>query len=135
MTDDDINRGMTSFLAQLVPVQVRAIQHLHLTCSQTFYMTKTATSLFKGVQHVEVEISTRNDPDQVIALQELELFKQKGGIEWLKKAGLKSVRFEVKIFHGDVPTDELRDSIMEWIERAENEIVPGVASRKRKRTA
>jgi hypothetical protein len=87
------------------------------------------------VQHVEVEISTRNDPDQVIALQELELFKQKGGIEWLKKAGLKSVRFEVKIFHGDVPTDELRDSIMEWIERAENEIVPGVASRKRKRTA
>jgi hypothetical protein len=98
-------------------------------------MTKNATSLFKGVQHVEIEISTRNDAYQVIPLQDLELFRQKGGIEWLKKAGLKSVRFEVTIFPGDDLTHELRDSIMEWIEREENEIVPGKGSKKRKRTA
>jgi hypothetical protein len=133
MTDDGVNRGMTSFLDSLVPTQARAIQRLHLTCSQAFDMTKNATSLFKGVQHVEIEISTRNDAHQVIPLQDLELFKQKGGIEWPKKAGLKSVRFEVTLFPGDDPTHELRDSIMEWIEREENEIVPAVASKKRKR--
>jgi hypothetical protein len=133
MTDDGVNRGMTSFLDSLVPTQARAIQRLHLTCSQAFDMTKNATSLFKGVQHVEIEISTRNDAHQVIPLQDLELFKQKGGIEWLKKAGLKSVRFEVTLFPGDDPTHELRNSIMEWIEREENEIVPAVASKKRKR--
>ena len=135
MTDDGVNRGMTSFLDSLVPTQARAIQHLHLTCSQAFNMTKNATSLFKGVQHVEIEISTRNDAYQGVPLQDLELFKHKGGIEWLKKAGLKSVRFEVTLFPGDDPTHELRDSIMEWIEREENEIVPGKGSKKRKRTA
>ena len=65
----------------------------------------------------------------------MELFKQKGGIEWLKKAGLKSVRFEVTIFPGDDLTHELRDSIMEWIGREEDETGPCKGSKKRKRTA
>jgi hypothetical protein len=43
------------------------------------------------------------------------------------------VRFTIIITHGDAPDQELRDSVMEWIEREENEIVPAAASRKRKR--
>jgi hypothetical protein len=121
-------------------VQARAIHHLFLTVVQcgTFGFTKIAAALLKGVQHVEIDIpsqiSKMDLPDPKIRpLSDLELFKQKGGVEWLKKAGLKSVRFTIIITHGDAPDQELRDSVMEWIEREENEIVPAAASRKRKR--
>jgi hypothetical protein len=72
------------------------------------------------------QISKIDLPDpEIRPLSDLEKFKQKGGVEWLKKAGLKSVRFTIIVTHGDAPDQELRDSVMEWIEREENEIVPG----------
>jgi hypothetical protein len=138
ITNDLVNRGMVSFLIHLVPVQARAIRHLHLECHSTFKLTKAATSLFKGLQRVEIDINTFNHPDRNLqlgrheALHDLASFKKTGGVEWLKSAGLKSVRFTVSIAESDEAlTQTLRNSIMEWIEREENEIVPGSSKHKR----
>ena len=138
MSGDGVNRGVTSFLKSLVPVQATAIRHLFLNCCGTFGFTKIAAALLKGVQHVEIDnptqISKMDLPDpEIRQLSDLELFNQKGGVVWLKKAGLKSLRFTIIITHGDAPDQEHRDSIIEWIEREKNEIVPAAASKKRKR--
>jgi hypothetical protein len=141
MVNDQVNRGMVSFLTHLVPVQARAIRHLHLECHRTFKLTKTAANLLKGLQHVEIDISTYNHPDRNLQigqgepLHNLGLFKKEGGVKWLKNAGLRSVRFTVttvSIAAGDgPPTQALWNSIMEWIEREENEIVPGSSRHKK----
>jgi hypothetical protein len=106
--------GMNSFLTHLVPEQARAIGHLHLTCRREFRLSKLAVSLFRGVKHVEVEVDTPND---------LAVFKQRGGVEWLKNADLKSVRFNVSIRGGAVLAEERRDATMEWITREEEEVM------------
>jgi hypothetical protein len=49
----------------------------------------------------------------------------------MKTAGLKSVRFTVSIASGDALTQKLKDTIIEWIEREENEIVPGLRSKQK----
>jgi hypothetical protein len=136
LVNDQINRGMVSFLTHLVPVQARAIRHLHLECHRGFKLTKTAASLLKGLQHVGVDITTYNDPQYHFRngrdrpLADLGKFEQMGGVEWMKTAGLKSVRFTVSIAGGDAPTQILKDAIMEWIECEENEIVPGSSKHK-----
>jgi hypothetical protein len=93
------------------------------------------------LQHVEIDISTYNHPDRNLQigqdepLHNLGLFKKEGGVKWLKNAGLRSVRFTVttvSIAAGDgPPTQALWNSIMEWIEREENEIVPGSSRHKK----
>jgi hypothetical protein len=92
--------------------------------------TVMAISRYLATLHEPARSSGVNDTAET---ESLYAAAQKGGVEWLKKAGLKSVRFTIIITHGDAPDQELRDSIMEWIEREENEIVPAAASRKRKR--
>ena len=106
------DRGMNHFLTRLVPEQARAIGHLHLSCFRDFHISKLATALFRGVNHVELEVG---GPD------ELEVVKQKGGIEWLKEAGLKSMRFTVRVI--TVSTEERRAFILEWITREEDGIL------------
>lgn len=88
--------------------------------ADTFQVDHSSRSS-KGLQHVEIDIHSYNDahpsnmpfqsaPWHLGPLHDLEAFKHEGGVEWLKKTGLRSVRFTVSIATGGTPTDELRDS-------------------------
>lgn len=128
------NRGKVSFFDQLVPVQARAISHVQLRRLQSVNLTKVLASRLKGVKHVMMEIrsatSLHDSP-----LTDMESFKKKDGIEWLKSLGLASMRFTVWIGGIDPPTETLTTSILEWISREEREIVLVASSKKRKRSA
>jgi len=117
-TMSDGEHGMNSFLTALIPDQVRAISHLYIIFYYEFRLSKLAANLFRGVKHVEIRVYESGH---------LEEFKQEGGVEWLKKAGLQSVRFTVR-YHKKASarphiTEERKAATMAWITREEADIL------------
>jgi len=56
-------------------------------------------------------------------LQCLQSFTRNGGLEWLKSLGLLSIRFNLGVTNGPPIIGDHKDIILEWIARAENEIM------------
>jgi hypothetical protein len=112
------SHGMNSFLTALIPEHARAISHLHISYYNSFHLSKLAASLCRGVKHVEVQIGESHH---------LEEFKRQGGVEWLKNAGLQSVRFSVyyRLRASDRPdvTEQRKAATMAWITREEADIL------------
>ena len=117
---DDLSPG--AFLTQLVPVQARAIAHMRLTHSLELILTKTAASRLKGLKHVEVhfQVGTRNSWD--LPKGDLIYFTEKGGVEWLRKIGLKPMRFSMLIISQKYE-DDVKASVLEWMKAKEEEIL------------
>lgn len=119
-TMSNTEHGMNSFLTALIPEQARAISHLYIISHRMllFRLSKLDANLFRGVKHVEVRVGESGH---------LEELKQQGGVEWLKNAGLQSVRFTVRYYQEasarpDV-TEERKAATMAWITREEADIL------------
>jgi hypothetical protein len=122
------DRALGSFTSKMVPAQSKAIAHLRMADNQFFKITKSAASKLKGLEYVEVEFVARMTESTPNPLAEMERFKKNGGVEWLKNFGLKSVHFTTLVA-GDTSMldeeelEELEESILEWTEREEAEIM------------
>jgi hypothetical protein len=117
-TMSQASHGMNSFLNALIPDHARAITHLYINYAHSFKLSKLALNSFRGVKHVEIQVHEAGH---------LEGFKQAGGVEWLKSAGLQSVRFTVRY---RLPASDREDitrqrqaATMAWIEREEADIL------------
>jgi hypothetical protein len=117
-TMSQASHGVNSFLTALIPDHARAITHLYINYAHSFKLSKLALNSFRGVKHVEIQVHEAGH---------LEGFKQAGGVEWLKSAGLQSVRFTVRY---RLPASDREDitrqrqaATMAWIEREEADIL------------
>jgi hypothetical protein len=122
---DTFTLSYTSSLAQLVPVQARAIARVRLTFNWGFYLNKAVVSQLHGLKYVEVHFyvdSLTRGTNIARPPYELADFKKAGGIEWLKERGLKSIRFSMLI-EGTQSTDDVKASILEWMKGGEEEIL------------
>jgi hypothetical protein len=114
------------FTSKMVPAQSKAIAHLRVAENELFKISKSAAAKLKGLEHVEVEFVARMDGSNPLA--EMERFKKNGGVDWLKGVGLKSVHFTTFVA-GDTSkldveeVEEMEESILEWTEREEKEIM------------
>jgi hypothetical protein len=114
----------------MVPAQIKAITHLRVVDNQYFRIAKTFASKLSGLEHVEIGFVIRMTTDSwyLNPLEEMQTFETKGGVEWLKGIGLKSVLFTTFIV-GDTSTvddeglDALEASIRKWSERKGAEIM------------
>jgi hypothetical protein len=84
-----------SIMPRLVPAQIRAITRIQIEESFTFPTSKTRNSFLRGLEHVEKHFIVRVDPGSARydPLSEMKMFKNKGGVDWLKSIGLKSIHF------------------------------------------
>ena len=118
------------FASRMVPAQIKAITHLRVVDNQYFRIANTFESKLSGLEHVEIGFVIRMTTDSWYfnPLEEMQTFETKGGVEWLKGIGLKSVLFTTFIV-GDTSTvddeglDALEASIRKWSERKEAEIL------------
>jgi len=118
-----------SFLAQLVPVQARAIARIRLITAYGFGILNKAVGFrFQGLKHVEIHFHARRagygsrgvPVDR--PLEQLADYKQKGGTEWLMKLDLKSIRFSILI--DGIKSPGYDDaSILEWMKCEESAIL------------
>jgi len=107
-----------------IPGQVKAITRMQLSNVEGFRASKVRASFLKELEHVEIHFlvtiryaTTKNDPEL-----QMKTFKKRGGVEWLKGMGLKSIHFTA-LAEGDPPTAEIQDKIVKWMEREEAEIL------------
>ncbi|KAM0690869.1 hypothetical protein Q7P36_009638 [Cladosporium allicinum] len=132
-TFDIANCGLSDrpgcFASRMVPAQIKAIAHLRVVDNQYFRIAETFASNLSGLEHFEIGFVIRmTDSWYLNPLEEMQTFETKGGVEWLKGIGLKSVLFTTFIV-GDTSTvdDEGLDapeaSIRKWSERKEAEIL------------
>jgi hypothetical protein len=118
------------FASRMVPAQIKAITHLRVVDNQYFRIANTFESKLSGLEHVEIGFVIRMTTDSwyLNPLEEMQTFETKGGVEWLKGIGLKSVLFTTFIV-GDTSTvddeglDALEASIRKWSERKGAEIM------------
>ena len=111
-------------MPRLVPAQVRAITRIQIEETFTFRNSKTRNSFLRGVKHVEKHFIVRVDPRSARydPLSEMKMFQNKGGVDWLRSIGLKSIHFTA-LAVGDRPTADITASVVEWMEREEAEIM------------
>jgi hypothetical protein len=114
-----------SIMPRLVPAQLRAITRIQISeLLFTFRISKTRNSFLTGLEHVEVHFIVRVNPAHVRydPLSEMKLFKNKGGVDWLKSLGLKSIHFTA-LGVGNRPTPDITAAVVEWMEREETVVM------------
>jgi hypothetical protein len=130
------NHYLKAFVDQLVPVQARAIARFCFMCPRecdrmlddNWTRNHVATAQLKGLKHVEIHIRTRHSRTSSYSpLVQLQRYDRRHGLDRLRKLGLKSIRLTASI-EGVAPSDQDKASMMEWILRQENEIVPNQAA-------
>jgi hypothetical protein len=114
--------GLKDFLDKLIPAQAQAIAHLCGICLRGNFMSEGLLHRLKGLKQIDIHVSARY-LITVSPLEQLESFAQIDGIKRLATLNLASVRFTVDA-EGVQEADYAKVSVLEWIRRQEEKIVP-----------
>jgi hypothetical protein len=113
--------GLKKFLDTLIPAQAQAIAHLCGIFLRGNFMSEGLLHKLKGLKRLDINFSVRKRISS--PLDQLESFAQMNGVKRLATLNLASGRFTVDM-EGIQGADDAEVSVLEWIRRQEEKIVP-----------